>query len=48
MNRQEQINHLLENFIIGLDKIEKNNQHELLDLAYCHEQNRDIKSIYFN
>jgi hypothetical protein len=30
--------------INGLDKLEKNNDQEKIDLAYCQEQNLDIKS----
>lgn len=44
MKRQELIQCILQKLIKGLDKIEKNNEQEFIDLTYCQDQYREIKS----
>lgn len=50
MNRQDVLHNLFLSFNINLEKIEKNNQFEVSDLAYCDRQIKETKSnflIYF-
>ena len=44
MNRQEVLNSLFLTFNQSLEKLEKNNELEASDLAYCEEQNKETRS----
>lgn len=44
MNNQETLQNLLQNMILGIEKLERRNEQENNDLLYCQELNKDILS----
>jgi hypothetical protein len=44
MNKEEKLNSLLQNMLLGLKKLETRNELQFLDISQCHELNKEITS----
>jgi hypothetical protein len=44
MNKKEILHSLLQNMLLGLEKLERRNEQHHLDISHCQELNKEITS----